>query len=171
MSHSSMWWNSNSPVAGCPPHTWNYYSDWSSEHNLASVHPPDIERWTLKEAGCNDILLPVKDNGTELVKICYALVTFYYSKCNGIPSKKLHYRSLQIYIYKNGCVCVCMYVCMFKHNSGTPGAISTKLGTHMPVCMYTNLMYILCILRREDGVGGREFGWFTLLRKSNYCCY
>jgi hypothetical protein len=39
-------------------------------------------------------------------------------------------------------VYVCMYVCMFEHNSGTPGAISTKLGTDMAVCMYTNLIYI-----------------------------
>jgi hypothetical protein len=47
----------------------------------------------------------------------------------------------KIYIYTrirvNGCVR------MFKRNSGTPGAISTKLGTHMAVCMYKNLMYIL----------------------------
>jgi hypothetical protein len=49
-------------------------------------------------------------------------------------------------------------VCMFELNSGTSGAISTKLGTHMAVCMYKNLMYILHIFRREDGVGGREFG-------------
>jgi hypothetical protein len=26
-----------------------------------------------------------------------------------------------------------MYVCMFQNNSGTPGAISTKLGTHMTI--------------------------------------
>jgi hypothetical protein len=31
-------------------------------------------------------------------------------------------------------------------------------------------MYVLYIFRREDGVGGSEFGLFTLLRKSNYCC-
>jgi hypothetical protein len=53
-------------------------------------------------------------------------------------------------------VCVC--VCMFGHNSGTPGAIPTKLGTHTALCMRKNLMYILYIFRREDGVGGREFG-------------
>jgi hypothetical protein len=53
-----------------------------------------------------------------------------------------------------------MFVCMFGHNSGTPGAISTKLGIHIAICMYKNLMYILYIyllsinLRREDGVGG-----------------
>jgi hypothetical protein len=40
-------------------------------------------------------------------------------------------------------VCVC--VCMFGHNSGTPGAISTKLGTHMAICMCKNLMYVLYI--------------------------
>jgi hypothetical protein len=37
-----------------------------------------------------------------------------------------------------------MYVCMFENNSGTPGAISTKLGTHIAICMCKNLMYI-CI--------------------------
>jgi hypothetical protein len=53
-------------------------------------------------------------------------------------------------------VCVC--VCMSRHNSGTPSAISTKLGTHIAICMCKNLMYVLYIFRREDGVGGREFG-------------
>jgi hypothetical protein len=50
---------------------------------------------------------------------------------------------------------------MFEHNSGTPGAISTKLGTHMAVYMYKNIMYILyifyllsIIFSGEDGVGG-----------------
>jgi hypothetical protein len=33
-----------------------------------------------------------------------------------------------LYIYKWVYVCLC--VCMFQHNSGTPGAISTKLGIH-----------------------------------------
>jgi hypothetical protein len=28
-----------------------------------------------------------------------------------------------------------MFVCMSGHNSGTPGAISTKLGTHIAICM------------------------------------
>jgi hypothetical protein len=46
-----------------------------------------------------------------------------------------------IYIYKNGCVCVCMS----GHNSGTPAAISTKLGTHIATCMCKNLMYVLYI--------------------------
>jgi hypothetical protein len=56
-------------------------------------------------------------------------------------------------------VCVC--VCMFGHNSGMPGAISTKLGTHMALCMCKNLMYVIyifyllsIIFGREDGVGG-----------------
>jgi hypothetical protein len=49
---------------------------------------------------------------------------------------------------------------MSGHNSGTPGAISTKLGTHIATCMCKNLIYILFIyiFCREDGVGGREFG-------------
>jgi hypothetical protein len=56
------------------------------------------------------------------------------------------------------CVCVCVCVCTSGHNSGTPGAISTKLGIHIAICMCKNLMYVLYIFRREDGVGGREFG-------------
>jgi pyrrolidone-carboxylate peptidase len=55
-------------------------------------------------------------------------------------------------------VCVYMCVCMSGHNSGTPAAISTKLGTYIAICMCKNLMYVLYIFRREDGVGGREFG-------------
>jgi hypothetical protein len=56
---------------------------------------------------------------------------------------------------------VCVYVCVFMsgHNSGTPGAISTKLRAHMhAICMCKNLMYVLYIFRREDGVGSRELG-------------
>jgi hypothetical protein len=34
---------------------------------------------------------------------------------------------------------------MFGHNSGTPGAISTKLDTHIAICMCKNLMYVLYI--------------------------
>jgi hypothetical protein len=43
-------------------------------------------------------------------------------------------------------------VCVSGHNSGTPGAISTKLGTHIAIYMCKSLMYVLY------GVGGREFG-------------
>jgi hypothetical protein len=53
-------------------------------------------------------------------------------------------------------VCVCVYVS--GHSSGTPGAISIKLGTHIIICMCKNLMYVLYIFHREDGVGSREFG-------------
>jgi hypothetical protein len=49
-------------------------------------------------------------------------------------------------------VCVC--VCMSEHNSGTPGAISTKLVTHIAICMCKNLMYVLYIFRRECGRQG-----------------
>jgi hypothetical protein len=55
-------------------------------------------------------------------------------------------------------VCVCVCVCMSWHNSGTPGAISTTLGTHIAICMCKNLVNVLYIFRREEGVGGREFG-------------
>jgi hypothetical protein len=47
---------------------------------------------------------------------------------------------------------------MSEHNSGTPGVISTKHGTHIAICVCKNLMYFLYIFCREDGVGGREFG-------------
>jgi hypothetical protein len=40
---------------------------------------------------------------------------------------------------------VYVYVCLFEHNSGTPGAISAKLGTHIAICMCKNLMYIIYI--------------------------
>jgi hypothetical protein len=50
-----------------------------------------------------------------------------------------------IYIYKNGYLCICVYVCISGHNSGRPGAISTKLGTHIAICMCKNLMYVLYI--------------------------
>jgi hypothetical protein len=55
---------------------------------------------------------------------------------------------------------VCLYVCVRAcgPNSGMPGAISTKLGTHIAICMCKNLMYVLYIFRREAGVGDREFG-------------
>jgi hypothetical protein len=63
-------------------------------------------------------------------------------------------RNKLVYTYKMGCVCEC--VCVSGHNSGTPGAISTKLGTHIATCRCKNLMYVLYIFRREDGVGGWE---------------
>jgi hypothetical protein len=53
---------------------------------------------------------------------------------------------------------------MSGHNSGTPRAISTKLGTHIAICMCKNLIHVIYIyiyiyiFRREDAVGGREFG-------------
>lgn len=33
------------------------------------------------------------------------------------------------------CACVCLSVCMSHHNSGAPGAISSKLGTHTTCSM------------------------------------
>jgi hypothetical protein len=47
---------------------------------------------------------------------------------------------------------------MSGHNPGTPGAILTKLGIYIAISMCKNLMYVLYIFRREDDVGGREFG-------------
>jgi hypothetical protein len=47
---------------------------------------------------------------------------------------------------------------MSEHNSGTPGAISTKLGTHIAIYMYKNLMYVLYIFRM-GGWCGRQGIW------------
>jgi hypothetical protein len=66
--------------------------------------------------------------------------------------------SISIRIKMDVFVCVCVCVCMSGHNSGTPGATSTKLGKHIAICMSKNLMYVLYIFSREDDVGGREFG-------------
>jgi hypothetical protein len=46
------------------------------------------------------------------------------------------------YIYKLMYVSLC--VCMSQYNSGTLGAISTKLATHMTiyVCVYIKILYI-----------------------------
>jgi Na+-transporting NADH:ubiquinone oxidoreductase subunit NqrD len=38
---------------------------------------------------------------------------------------------------------------MFKHNSGTPGAISTKLGTNITICMSKNLMCVCSSITLE----------------------
>jgi hypothetical protein len=38
-------------------------------------------------------------------------------------------------------------VCMFEHNSGTPGAISTKLGTYIALCMYKGKVKVKVTLR------------------------
>jgi hypothetical protein len=47
-----------------------------------------------------------------------------------------------------------MFVCLSGHNSGTPGATSTKLGTHIAICMYKNLMYMFYIYSK-----GRQGIW------------
>jgi hypothetical protein len=50
-----------------------------------------------------------------------------------------------------------MFVCMSGHNSGTPGAISTKLSTHFAISMCKNLMYVLYI--PQGGWCGRQEIW------------
>jgi hypothetical protein len=56
-------------------------------------------------------------------------------------------------------VCVCVCICMLGHNSGTPGAISTKVGTHMAVCMCKNLMYIFYIYILSSKHHFQQRGW------------
>jgi hypothetical protein len=61
-----------------------------------------------------------------------------------------------------------VFVCVFQHNSGTPGAISTELGTHIAICMYTNLMYI-DISPKHQSLRGDDMGEFheILLQVAN----
>jgi hypothetical protein len=40
---------------------------------------------------------------------------------------------------------VCLWVCMFQHNSGMPGAISTKLGTHINIYIYIYILHTVLI--------------------------
>jgi hypothetical protein len=51
-------------------------------------------------------------------------------------------------------MCVCVCVCMSGHNSGTPGAISTKLGTHIAIESYVCFIYI-----SQGGWCGRQEIW------------
>jgi hypothetical protein len=45
----------------------------------------------------------------------------------------------------------CVRVCMFQHDFGTPGVISTKLGTHMAIYkiesiyIYKNIKINVCV--------------------------
>jgi hypothetical protein len=50
---------------------------------------------------------------------------------------------------------------MSGHNSGTPGAISTKLGTHIAMRMCKNLMYVfyIYIYIPQGGWCGRQGIW------------
>jgi hypothetical protein len=43
------------------------------------------------------------------------------------------------------CVGVCLGVCMFQHNSGTPGAISTKLVTDVTLSIYIKMDVCVCV--------------------------
>jgi hypothetical protein len=48
---------------------------------------------------------------------------------------------------------------MSGHNYGTPGAISTTLGTHIAICMCKNLMYVLYIYIPQGEWYGRQGIW------------
>jgi hypothetical protein len=62
--------------------------------------------------------------------------------CPGITLERLEQ-------FQPNLVHILLYVCLFEHNSGTPGAISTKLGTHIAVCMCKNLMYVCSSITLE----------------------
>jgi hypothetical protein len=70
-----------------------------------------------------------------LLYVCVRILCIYYIS---IPKK------MDVCVY----VCVCVCVCVSRHNSGTPGAISTKLGIHIAICMRKNVVCALYILRR-----------------------
>jgi hypothetical protein len=52
-----------------------------------------------------------------------------HSVCGLCPSSGKLYK-MYVCMCVCVCVCVCVCMCMFQHNSGTSGAISTKLGIH-----------------------------------------
>jgi hypothetical protein len=65
-------------------------------------------------------------------------------------------------VNENGICCILLYefhYIMFEHNSGTPGAISTKLGTGIAICMCKNCMYILYTYIPQGGWCGRPGIW------------
>jgi hypothetical protein len=45
--------------------------------------------------------------------------------------RRIHVSIFVATIKTDVCVCVCVCMCMFQYNSGTPLAISARLGTHM----------------------------------------
>jgi hypothetical protein len=111
-----------------------------------------------KDSAAENTYCHVRDDSiylnVELGKTCSPFVEYcpYTGNVKGTygnisrhccPSSSLSSKS----IYTKMDVCLCLFasvcVCIFGHNSGTPGAISTKLGTYMAVCMCKNLMYIL----------------------------
>jgi hypothetical protein len=51
-------------------------------------------------------------------------------------------------LYINIKIDVCVFVGMYvQHNSGTPGALSTKLGTHLTIYIYKNIiLYIIYVI-------------------------
>jgi hypothetical protein len=44
-----------------------------------------------------------------------------------------------------------MCICMFQHNSGTPGAISTKHFTHMTIHINIDVCVCVCLSDRRLG--------------------
>jgi hypothetical protein len=63
-----------------------------------------------------------------------------------------------IYTYKNGCLCICVCVCtgitLERLERFQPNLVHTLLY----VCVRILCMLYIYIFRREDDVGGREFG-------------
>jgi hypothetical protein len=45
-------------------------------------------------------------------------------------------------------VYMCVCVCVSGHDSGTPGAISTKLGAHITICVRILCMFYIYSARR-----------------------
>jgi hypothetical protein len=52
------------------------------------------------------------------------------------------------------CVCVCPGITLERLERFGPNLVHTLLYVYVYTCK--NLMYVLYIFRREDGVGGRE---------------
>jgi hypothetical protein len=54
-------------------------------------------------------------------------------------------------------VCVCVCVCMSQHNSGTPGAISTKLGTYIYILSLLFLDNPLHVILNKSKLAYRNY--------------
>jgi hypothetical protein len=88
--------------------------------------------------------------------ICYIYIYIYIKikvdVCSSITQIYTMYKIIiYTYVYIYMCVCVCVCMCMSGHNSGTPGAISTKLGTNIACkkLLYFLYIYIYIYIYRD----------------------
>jgi hypothetical protein len=85
---------------------------------------------------------------------CYSLSHCFYEIRNFLHLSSVIYIYyvlyiyIYLYIYKWTYMCVCVY--MIEHNCGTSGAISTKLCTHIAICIYVKMDVCVCVFFLYD---------------------